>query len=61
MPDITYHGGFILAAYAVTIVVLAGIFLWIALDGRVQKKRLAELEARGIRRRSAGAQPEAPS
>ncbi len=53
MPEISYHGGFIIAAYAVTILVLAGILLWIVLDGRAQKRRLAELEARGIRRRSA--------
>jgi len=55
MPGLTYHGGFILAAYAVTVLVLAGMFLWIVLDGRAQKRRLAELEARGIRRRSAPA------
>jgi heme exporter protein D len=55
MPGLTYHGGFILAAYAVTVVILAGMFLWIILDGRAQKRRLAELEARGIRRRSAAA------
>jgi heme exporter protein D len=55
MPGITYHGGFILAAYAVTAVILAGMFLWIILDGRAQKRRLAELEARGVRRRSAAA------
>jgi heme exporter protein D len=55
MPELTYHGGFILAAYAVTILILAGVFLWIILDGRAQKKRLAELEARGIRRRSVAA------
>ena len=53
MPGLSYHGGFILAAYAVTVLILAGIFLWIILDGRAQKRRLAELEARGIRRRSA--------
>jgi heme exporter protein D len=33
--------------------VLVGIALWIALDGRAQKRKLAELEARGIKRRSA--------
>jgi heme exporter protein D len=54
MPGLTYHGGFILASYAVTLVVLAGMFLWIILDGRAQKRRLADLEARGVRRRSAG-------
>jgi heme exporter protein D len=48
------HAGFILAAYLLTAVVLGGVFLWIILDGRAQRRRLADLEARGIRRRSAG-------
>ncbi len=48
------HGGFILAAYLLTAAVLTGLFLWIFFDGRAQKRRLAELEARGVRRRSAG-------
>ena len=61
MPGLSYHGGFILAAYAVTIVILAGVFLWIILDGRAQKRRLAELEARGIRRRSAASSKPAGS
>ena len=47
------HEGFIVAAYAVTVVVLLGMVVWIILDGRAQKRRIAELEARGIRRRSA--------
>jgi heme exporter protein D len=47
------HGGFILAAYLVTILVLAGLVAWIVLDGRALRRRLADLEARGIRRRSA--------
>lgn len=51
------HAGFIIAAYAVTAVVLAVMVGWIVLDGRLQKRRLNELEARGVRRRSArGAQ-----
>lgn len=48
------HGGFILAAYLVTVAVLSGLFIWIVIDGRAQKRRLAELETRGVRRRSAG-------
>ena len=47
------HVGFIAAAYTLTVVVLAGLALWIVLDGRLQRRRLADLEARGIRRRSA--------
>ncbi len=49
------HGGFILAAYAVTVLVLAALVAWIVLDGRAQRRRIADLEARGIRRRSSGA------
>ncbi len=47
------HDGFIIAAYLVTLVVLIGIVLWIILDGRAQKRKLADLEARGVQRRSA--------
>jgi heme exporter protein D len=54
MAGLSLHGGFILAAYAAAVVVLAGLLLWVILDGRTQRRRLAELEARGIRRRSAG-------
>ena len=48
------HGGFIVAAYLAAVAVLAGLVAWIVLDGRMLKRRLADLEARGIRRRSAG-------
>lgn len=47
------HAGFIAAAYIVTAVVLVGLYLWIVADGRRQARRLADLEARGIKRRSA--------
>jgi len=52
--DAAAHAGFILAAYLLTAVVLAGLIVWIVIDARTQKRRLAELEAQGIRRRSAG-------
>jgi heme exporter protein D len=48
------HAGFIIAAYLVTAAVLAVLVAWIVADGRTQKRRLADLEARGVRRRSAG-------
>ncbi len=51
------HAGFIIAAYMVTLVVLVVLVAWIVLDGRLQRRRLAELEARGIRRRSARGTP----
>jgi len=36
------------------VVVLGGLVGWIVLDGQALRRRLADLEARGIRRRSAG-------
>lgn len=51
------HGGFILAAYLIFGAVLAVLVGWIVLDGLWLKRRLADLEARGIRRRSAGGGP----
>jgi heme exporter protein D len=48
------HGGFIAAAYLLAAVGLIGLSLWIVFDGRAQRRRLAELEAKGIRRRSVG-------
>lgn len=46
--------GYIVAAYLIAAAVLVGVLIWIVLDGRAQRRRLAELESRGIRRRSAG-------
>lgn len=47
------HAGFILAAYAVTVLVILGLVLRAILDQRQQGRALAALEARGVRRRSA--------
>lgn len=47
------NAGFIAAAYLVSAAVLIGLVMWIAANGRAQRRRLADLEARGIRRRSA--------
>jgi heme exporter protein D len=46
------HAGFIVAAYAVTALVLAGLIVWVVADQRAQARALADLEARGVRRRS---------
>ncbi len=51
------HAGFIIASYLVTVVVIVAMIAWIVLDGRLQRRRLAELEARGVRRRSERAAP----
>jgi heme exporter protein D len=46
------HAGFIFAAYGLTILVVAVLFVWIVVDGRSQRRQLADLESRGVRRRS---------
>ena len=52
--DFGPHTGFILAAYAAVIAVLGGLALWLIFDGRRYARALEELEARGVKRRSAG-------
>ena len=47
------HAGFILASYAVAIVVIIGLIVWVIVDFRAQRRALGELEARGVTRRSA--------
>jgi heme exporter protein D len=47
-----YNGGYILAAYGLTLLIVVGLIAWIVLDGRRQRQHLKDLEARGIRRRS---------
>ncbi len=56
------HALYVWAAYAISAVTLAVICLWVWMDGRLRKKELAQLEAAGIRRRSAQAatQPASP-
>ena len=46
------HAFFILTSYAVTTLVVAGLILRAVIDHRVQARALAELEARGVGRRS---------
>ncbi|MCJ8144907.1 heme exporter protein CcmD [Ancylobacter sp. A5.8] len=49
------HGGFILACYGVSLGVLGAMGAWTVLDGRRLRRHLAQMEARGVRRRSARA------
>jgi heme exporter protein D len=53
--------GFIIAAYGVSAVVLLALIAWVVIDRRLVSQRLAVLEARGVRRRSAGAAPSSAS
>ncbi|HEV2602925.1 MAG TPA: heme exporter protein CcmD [Microvirga sp.] len=49
MGDYTF---FIAGSYAITALVIGGLILRAVLDHRAQVRALAELEARGMRRRS---------
>jgi heme exporter protein D len=46
------HADFIIAAYAVTIFVIAALIAWVVLDYSAQQRILGDLEKRGITRRS---------
>lgn len=46
------HAAFIVAAYAVAALVIVALILWVLADHRAQRRLLADLEARGITRRS---------
>jgi heme exporter protein D len=54
MIDLGPHASFILAAYGVTLVAVAALASFIVADDRKQRRLIAELERKGIRRRSAG-------
>ena len=51
--DLGPHAAFIVAAYTVAILVVAGMIAWVLIDHRRQRRILADLEARGVTRRSA--------
>jgi heme exporter protein D len=53
----TQHLAFIVTAYAAAAVVVGALTLWVMLDYRGQLRKLADLEKRGVTRRSAPAQP----
>ena len=46
------HADFIVAAYAVTMFVIALLVAWVVLDHVSQKRSLGDLEERGVTRRS---------
>jgi heme exporter protein D len=51
--DTVSHTGFIVASYAAAAVAVFGLIAWVVLDFRTQRRNLADLESRGITRRSA--------
>lgn len=52
MLDLGPHSAFIIWSYALTAAVVSALIAWVTFDERRQKRVLAELESRGIKRRS---------
>lgn len=46
------HFAFVAAAYGLSAFGLIGLAAWILIDQRARKRELAELDAKGIKRRS---------
>jgi heme exporter protein D len=59
MIDLGPHAAFILAAYGVTFVAVGALASFIVADDRRQRHLIAELERKGIKRRSAETQSKA--
>ena len=52
------HIGYIVAAYAAAVVIVAALIAWVLIDYRALRRTLADLDRRGITRRPAPARPE---
>ena len=52
MPDLGEHAVFIVAAYAGVALVTSALIAWVTWSSASVKRRLAALEAAGVRRRS---------
>jgi len=50
--DLGPHAAYIWACFAIAGLIVAGLALWLVIEGRRQQRLIAELEARGVRRRS---------
>jgi len=55
--DLGPHAAFIVGAYLIATAVVAALIVWVTADHAAQKRTLAELERRGITRRSAESPP----
>ena len=54
------HASFIVAAYAMTVVVIVAMIAWIVRDYAAQRRILGDLEVRGVKRRSQTAREDQP-
>ncbi len=52
MMDLGPHAVFIVAAYVIVAMVVLGLIVWVLGDYSAQRRLLADLEARGVTRRS---------
>lgn len=59
--DLGPNAAFVWAAYIAFAIVIAALLLWLTADGRRQQRRLKDLEARGVTRRSAGSSAAGPA
>ncbi len=50
--DLGPHANFIIAAYLGVLIVVFGLIIGTIFNAKTQEKRLADLDAKGIRRRS---------
>jgi heme exporter protein D len=55
--DLGPHAGFIVSAYIVATAVVAALVIWVAADHAALRRTLADLERRGVSRRSAEPRP----
>jgi heme exporter protein D len=53
--DLGPHAAFIWLSYLAVVLAVGGLIAWLFTDGRRHEQHLAELEARGVRRRSSSA------
>jgi len=50
--DLGPHAAFVIGAYVMAAVVVIGLIAWVLADYEAQRRLLADLEARGVSRRS---------
>ena len=52
MTDLGPHAAFIIAAYGMAALVVTGLIAWVMIDHAAQRRLIADLDARGVTRRS---------
>ena len=52
MTSLGQHADFIVAAYAIAIIIVVGLIAWVWTDYQTQRRVLGELDKRGVKRRS---------